>query len=69
MKNLWRTVALLSIAATSLSACTVAPPQAYYSGPRVEVVRSYPAPYYVPYYEPRYESHYEHHHHRGWDRY
>lgn len=66
MKTHWRTAVLLAIAAAGLSACTVSPPHAHYSGPRVEVVRTYPAPYYVPYYEPRQERH---HHHRGWGHY
>lgn len=67
MKRVVLKAALLTIAALSLPACTVVPPQVYYSGPRVEIVR--PQPYYAtPYYAPYYAPRYEHRHHRHWGR-
>ncbi len=67
MKKVVFRTALFALAAMSLSACTVVPPQVYYTGPRVEIVRPQPAPYYVtPYYAPYYAPRYEYRHYRHW---
>jgi hypothetical protein len=48
--------ALLLTALATMAGCTVVPPQMAYTGPRVEVVRPAPYPYYPPAsYQPRIE--------------